>query len=67
MSRLTDGSWVGRGEYDSDYFISVPEADLIDRRFLPGWTPVNDDHAEKFSAREAAYNVMFLPEPITNN
>ncbi len=62
--QLTDGAWVGRGRYDSDYFIPVPKADLIDRRCVPGWTPVSDDHAEELNVQ--ANRLMILPEPITN-
>ncbi len=62
--QLTDGAWVGRGDYDSCCFIRVP--DLIDGFGLPGWTPADDDHAEVLNAREAAEDVMILPEPIAN-
>ncbi len=61
--QLTDGAWVGRGEFDSDHFTPVPEDYLINGR-LPGWTPVNDRFAEKLNAGKAV-NVMFIPEPIT--
>ncbi len=65
--QLTDGAWVGRGRYDSKYFAHIPEADLIIGFYLPGWTPVTDEIAEVLNAREAADNLMFLPEPITNS
>ncbi len=67
--QLTDGAWVGQGWYDRDHFILVPKADLIFRficSVLPWWTPAIDDFAEKLNAQEAAFNVMFLPVPITN-
>ncbi len=64
--QLTDGAWVGRGKYYSDCFTPVPQADLIEKDFLTGWTPVTDDHAEVLNAMEAGNDVMFLPEPITN-
>ncbi len=64
--QLTDGAWVGRGLYRGPCFIPVPKAELVDGYFLPGWTPVNDDYVEELNAREAAVDVMVLPEPIAN-
>ncbi len=68
--QLEYGAWVGRGWYEKKYFIPVPDADLIDgpryNPLLPGWTPVIDEFAGQLNAREAADNVMFLPEPVAN-
>ncbi len=67
--QLTDGAWVWRGIYDEEYFIPIPEDDLIDLpdfSLLPEWTPVNDVYIEVLNSREAGNDVMILPEPITN-
>ncbi len=64
--QLEDGAWVGRGIYYRHHFTPVPKADLIDEAFLPGWTPVNDNCAEKLNALEADDDVMILPEPVAN-
>ncbi len=64
--QLTHGSWIGRGVYDEHHFIPVPQADLIGGDYLPEWTTVNGDYAEKLNAQEADFDMMFLPEPFTN-
>ncbi len=68
--QLTDGSWFGQGRYHSGYFIPVPEADLMNGldgdRVLPGWTPVTNAYAGMLNAREAADDVMLLPNHIAN-
>ncbi len=71
--QLTDGSWVGRGDYENNDFLPLPGADLLDGhdndRFLCGWTPVSDEVAGRLNFSVSNNNcmrIMILPEPIAN-
>ncbi len=58
--RLGGAGWVGRGVNDDVIFIPVPEADLINDRVLPGWTPVTDQFANSLD-EEADHAIILRP------
>ncbi len=64
--QLTDKSWVGRGLYDESVFIPVPEANLIDGRFIDGWVQVSSEHVDTLQSLDSA-QLMDLPEPVANH